>query len=100
MHQNNLIGNEFKKEQNDKMIKEKQAKYDEFKKRNDIEKRLLQEESQKMQRIREERIREQRAYLQNMKLNDYLNIINEKNEEYEKFIENKKINNEKERRRR
>ena len=97
IHQNNLDWNEFKKEKNDQLILERQNRSEQFKIRNDLEKRLLQEERQKIQREKEEQMKEQRAYIQNMKLNDDLNRINEKQELYEKFIETKKLNNEKER---
>ena len=57
----------------------------------------MQEELQKKQRDKEEEVKEQRAYLLNTRLYDKLNEIEEKNKEYENFIKNKKINNEKER---
>ena len=97
IHQNNIDWNNYKKEKNDKLIMEKQSKAEEFKKRNDLEKRLYQEELQRIQMEKEEQMKEQRAYLQIMKINDGLNRINEKNEEYEKFLKNKKEDNEKKR---
>ena len=100
MHQINIECNDYQKEKNDQLIKEKQSKAEQFLIRNAQERKLLQEEQQKIQREKEEQMREQRAYLQNMKINDDLNRINEKQEEYEKFIQNKKINNEKERKER
>ena len=98
IHQNNIDWNNYKKEKNDKLIMEKQSKAEEFKKRNDIEKKLYQEELQRIQMEKEEQMKEQRAYLLNMKLNDDLNRINEKQEEYEKFLKNKKEDNDKKRR--
>ena len=97
IHQNNIDWNNYKKEKNDKLIMEKQSKAEEFKKRNDLEKKLYQEELQRIQMEKEEQMKEQRAYLQIMKINDGLNRINEKNEEYEKFLKNKKEDNEKKR---
>ena len=88
IHQNNIDWNNYKKEKNDKLIMEKQSKAEEFKKRNDLEKKLYQEELQRIQMEKEEQMKEQRAYLLNMKLNDDLNRINEKQEEYEKFLKN------------
>ena len=98
IHQNNIDWNNYKKEKNDKLIMEKQSKAEEFKKRNDLEKKLYQEELQRIQMEKEEQMKEQRAYLLNMKLNDDLNRINEKQEEYEKFLKNKKEDNDKKRR--
>ena len=98
IHQNNIDWNNYKKEKNDKLIIEKQSKAEEFKKRNDLEKKLYQEELQRIQMEKEEQMKEQRAYLLNMKLNDDLNRINEKQEEYEKFLKNKKEDNDKKRR--
>lgn len=98
IHQNNIDWNNYKKEKNDKLIMEKQSKAEEFKKRNDLEKKLYQEELQRIQMEKEEQMKEQRAYLLNMKLNDDLNRINEKQEEYEKFLKNKKEDNNKKRR--
>ena len=98
IHQNNIDWNNYKKEKNDKLIMEKQSKAEEFKKRNDLEKKLYQEELQRIQMEKEEQMKEQRAYLLNMKLNDDLNRINEKQEEYEKFLKNKKVDNDKKRR--
>ena len=98
IHQNNIDWNNYKKEKNGKLIMEKQSKAEEFKKRNDLEKKLYQEELQRIQMEKEEQMKEQRAYLLNMKLNDDLNRINEKQEEYEKFLKNKKEDNDKKRR--
>ena len=89
-HQENLDWNEYLRDKSNQALFEKQNKIDQFRIRNEIEKRRYIEELQNYNRDKEQRVLEQKEYFKNMKIDDALRRIEEKNMEFEKNMEMKK----------
>ena len=93
-HQENLDWNEYQRDKSNQAFFEKQEKIDQFRIRNEMEKKRYVEELQNYNRDKEQKVVEQREYFRNMKIDDALRRIEEKNMEFYKNMEMKRRQNE------
>ena len=93
-HRENIDWNDYQRDKNNQAIMEKQLKIEKFKDRNALEKKRYMEELQNYYRQKEQEHKEQKEYYENMKINETLNRINEKQKEYETFVKSKMRENE------
>ena len=93
-HQENLDWNEYQKDKSNQAFFEKQAKIEQFRIRNEMEKKRYIAELQNYNRDKEQKVLEQKEYYKNMKIDDALRRIEEKNMEFDKNMEMRKRENE------